>query len=150
LWGNRPALVFGRWSVPRPEKTRFLLLWEKGDWPGMGDVCLPWGPSTEEIYVIGSGFSGKRSGQVIRVPFRPGGISARHPTEKPVALLADLIAKCPAGTVIDPFLGSGTTLVAAKQLGRRAIGIEIEERYCEIAAKRLAQGVLPLVACDTA
>jgi site-specific DNA-methyltransferase (adenine-specific) len=69
-----------------------------------------------------------------------------HPLPKPLPLMARLILWLSAQgeTVYDPFAGSGTTLLAAKNLGRKAIGIEIEERYCEIAAKRLAQGVLGL------
>ena len=70
-----------------------------------------------------------------------------HPTQKPVALMRWVIARCKpaAGDVIlDPFMGSGTTLVAAKRSGVRSIGIEINEHYCEIAVKRLQQGALPL------
>lgn len=78
---------------------------------------------------------------VLRYPAIRGGF---HDCEKPVDLIAKLIEVTTdvGDTVIDPFAGSGTTLVAAKMLGRRAIGIETEERYCEIIANRLAQGVL--------
>jgi 16S rRNA G966 N2-methylase RsmD len=64
-----------------------------------------------------------------------------HPTQKPEALMRWCMGFFPDAGVLDPFMGSGTTLRAAKDLGRKAIGIEIEERYCEIAAKRLAQEV---------
>lgn len=70
---------------------------------------------------------------------------AVHPTQKPVALMRWCLGFFPStATVVDPFTGSGSTLVAARLAGQQAIGIEIEERYCEIAAKRLAQSVLPL------
>jgi len=69
----------------------------------------------------------------------------KHPAQMPEALARWLLSTFTKtkGTVLDPFMGSGTTLRAAKDLGRRAIGIEIEERYCEIAARRLAQELLP-------
>lgn len=64
-----------------------------------------------------------------------------HPSPKPERAMTWILSRFEAETVLDPFMGSGTTLVAAKNLGRRAIGIEIEERYCEIAARRLSQSV---------
>jgi DNA modification methylase len=67
-----------------------------------------------------------------------------HPTQKPLAVMRWALAGMPPGSVVDPFMGSGTTLVAAKDQGRHAIGIEIEERYCEIAATRCSQEVLGL------
>ena len=68
-----------------------------------------------------------------------------HPTEKPLELLRDWSLKFSnkGDTILDPFMGSGTTLRAAKDLNRKAIGIEIEEKYCEIAALRLSQEVFP-------
>jgi site-specific DNA-methyltransferase (adenine-specific) len=69
-----------------------------------------------------------------------------HPTQKPIKLVAKLIASYsePNALILDPFLGSGTTAYCAKKLGRKCIGIEIEEKYCEIAAKRCSQTVMNL------
>ena len=119
---------------------RGLLVWDKGT-PGMGDLNH-WGSSYELIASAGLGkIQGSRDGSVIRLNGVASG-SRHHPTEKPIELFTYLIEKLEgAALILDPFMGSGTTLVAAKQLGRRAIGIEIEERYCEIAVKRLAQEV---------
>lgn len=141
IWAGRPALVFGRWSVSRPANVRELLIWDKGDWPGMGDLSLPWGPSTEEIYVLGDGFVGKRRGQILRDPKRPSGATALHPNEKPIGLMEMLVAACPPGVIVDPFCGSGSTLVAAKNLGRRAVGIEIDEGHVKTAVSRMSQSV---------
>lgn len=85
----------------------------------------------------------KGLGDIIRVS---GEQNKEHPTEKPKRLFHPILKNSTdAGDIIlDPFMGSGTTLQAAKDLGRRAIGIEIEERYCEIAAQRLSQEILAL------
>lgn len=146
LWAERPALVFGTWRIPRPAATRALLVWDTKGALGMGDLRIPWKPSHQEVYVLGHGFTGTRSTDVLRyAPVQSIARNGRHhPHEKPLPLLRDLIAKCPPGTIADPFAGSGSTLVAARNLGRHAIGVELEERYCEIIANRLAQGALDL------
>lgn len=148
LWDG-PALVFGVWRAPRPEHTEERLLWVKGDDPGNGGdlASMPWGRSDEEIYVIGRArglWRGGRRSNVYRLPKVAHVHNPGHPTPKPVPLMEMLIDRCPPGVIADPFAGSGSTLVAAKRLGRRAVGVELEEKYCEIAANRLAQGVLPL------
>jgi len=78
---------------------------------------------------------------VWRIPFETGG---DHPAPFPLRLATTAIGSTDAALILDPFMGSGTTLRAAKDLGRKAIGIELSERYCEIAAKRMAQEVLAL------
>lgn len=137
--GKIPCLLFGSWKVDRPKGTKMVLIWDKGGALGMGDLSIPWKPDHEEIYVLGKGFVGSRdSGSVIRCP--PVQSMAKngrvHPTEKPVALMQDLCRKVP-GTILDPFMGSGTTGVACVKLGRSFIGIEIDEGYFEIACRRI-------------
>jgi len=96
--------------------------------------------------------NGVSKGDTIRISggagvgFQRSGEEAKHTCPKPFNMMKLVVNRFtpPACSMIDPFMGSGTTLVAAKELGRQAIGIEIEERYCEIAAKRLSQEVLAL------
>ena len=86
----------------------------------------------------------RRGGDVLRDASPGVGFNShlrQHPNEKPCSLMKSLAMLGGGTTILDPFMGSGTTLVAAKQLNRRAIGIEIEEKYCEVAAKRLSQEV---------
>jgi hypothetical protein len=146
--GDRPAIVFGSAAVPRPAEYRAVLVWDKGGHVGMGDLSFPWKPSHEEIYVFGHGFTGRRSGSVLHYHAIAGTVATtqgrHHPTEKPRSLMRALIAKCPPGTIVDPFMGSGTTILAARDLGRRAVGIEVDPAYVEAAIRRLQQSVLPL------
>lgn len=142
LRGNRPAAVFGSWKVPRPAgDIAALLTWDKGEHVGMGDLSLPWKPNTEEIYIFGRGWSGRRRGSVLKHNAIAGTVATtqgrHHEMEKPVALMAEIVSVAPPGTILDPTCGSGTTLVAAQKAKRRAIGIEVRERDCETVAARL-------------
>jgi hypothetical protein len=146
LWGNRPALVFWSWRAPRPDRVNNRLIWHKlGSLPGMR--AQPWYAADEEIYQLGTGFVGKPEQNVLVTRERRDGAAGEvarlgHPTPNPVGLLERLIAKCPPGVIADPFAGSGSTLLAARAQGRRAIGVEQHEPYCELIARRLAQGDL--------
>jgi site-specific DNA-methyltransferase (adenine-specific) len=144
-WGDRPSVIFGSWRKPRPTQTTHRLIWHKaGRHPGVAPGAIY--PNDEEIYLVGSGWVKGRAPMATVITTheqraaQPKAIG--HPTPKPVNLMVTLIQLCPPGVLADPFMGSGTTLVAASNLGRKAIGVEIEERYCEITARRLAQGTL--------
>ena len=145
-WGERPAVTFGKWTIQRPAGVKARLIWDKTPCGFMGDLSMPWGAAEEEVYIHGGGFVGKREANILRFPTLMSGDANRpdHPTPKPVGLMESLIAKCPPGVIADPFAGSGSTLVAARNLGRKAIGVELEERYAEIIAKRLSQGAFDL------
>ena len=91
---------------------------------------------------MGQGVTGSPSSVIEASPPR----ERDHMTQKPVELVHHFCSITPKGAILDPFMGSGTSLVAAKSLGRKCVGVEIDERSCEIAAKRLAQEVLPLEA----
>jgi DNA modification methylase len=147
MWGaDRPALVFGSWKAPRPPGVRARLLWLKaGTIPCLGGT--PWSPADEEIYVLGYGWgTPSQLNYLVTTEARAGngGLAAKvgHPTPKPVDLMRRLLADCPEGVVADPFAGSGSTLRAAKDLGRTAVGVESDERFCELAALSCSQEVL--------
>lgn len=138
---TRAAYVFCRWDnlsqMPAPKS---VLAWVKNNW-SMGDLEHEHGRQWEAIC-----FYPKENHKfVTRIPDvimadRTG--NNLHPTEKPVGLIGKIIASNECQTILDPFAGSGTTGRAAKDLGKQCTMIEREEKYCEIAAKRMAQEVL--------
>jgi len=133
-----PVACFGTWRSAPPTGARARLVWDKGPCSGMGDLSLPWKNSAEEIFILGKGWRGERDQGVLRVP-QPSPVQSprRHAMEKPVELIARLLDKAPPGVVIDPSCGSGSTLLAARALGRPAVGIEIDERWVRVAVRRL-------------
>lgn len=145
--GGGPKPLFARWTLLMDQIIGFkqAVVWDKGGL-GMGihfrrsyefllvaqngDPCAVWngGKTTSNVW---------RQKKIIPQYYE-------HPTEKPIDLMMEAIGLFthPDGLVFDPFMGSGTTVIAAKKLGRRAIGIDIDERWCEMAVNRLRQEVL--------
>ena len=151
LWGDRPAVVFGDLMLAPPPGNKLTLVYRKPPNAGARGAIAGFRRDAEAIYLLGkwpSGLGGMSS--VIATSARsqgnPSSAQGRygHPHAKPVDVMETLIAACPPGVIADPFAGSGSTLVAARNLGRKAIGVEIDERYAEAAARRLAQAPLEI------
>ena len=141
---EKPTAVFGSWKAPRPPQTQARLIWHKAG-NIMNHITLPWRPVDEEIYIWGRGWarSTRAPGSVITTTENRVSETRRvgHPTPKPLDLLMKLMERLEpvdGGHVIaDPFAGSGSTLLAAAALGHRAVGVELDERYCEQVARRV-------------
>lgn len=152
LWGvGRLAIVFGDLMMPPPATTKQVLVYRKPPVSGMRGAIGGYRRDAEAIYLVGpwsSGLGGRTSvvASGARNVAGAQGLTGRyrHPHAKPVDVLEQLIATCPPGAIADPFAGSGSTLIAARNQGRRAIGVELEEKYCETAARRLSQTALDL------
>lgn len=148
LWGqSRPAIAFGDLMLAPPTGTKLTGVYQKHPTCGTRGAIAGVRRDAEAIYFVGSwptGLGGRSSVFVShRMLSNPYGLVAAtggHPHAKPGDVMEPLIELCPVGTVADPFSGSGSTLLAARNLGRKAIGVELEEKYCELIARRLDQG----------
>jgi site-specific DNA-methyltransferase (adenine-specific) len=149
-WGKtRPAVMFGDLMLEPPPNTKLVCVYRKPFDAGLRGAMGGVRRDAEAIYLINkwkSGIGGRSSvfASSISLVGGTGGLVAKnggHPHTKPGDVMAELISLTD-GVIADPFAGSGSTLLAARSQGRPAIGVELEERYCEIAARRLDQGVL--------
>lgn len=138
---SRKQIIFGGNFFPLPE-TSCYLVWDKDNGDNdFADCELAWTNLKKAVRLKKWRWNGM-------LQQKGGGLKEKrqHPTQKPLPVMIWAIEQAGdnVNTILDPFMGSGTTLRAAKDLGRKAIGIELEEKYCEIAAKRLSQEVLAL------
>jgi len=146
LWDAKPGIVFGDLMLAPAPGARLTGVYHKYPTEGFRGAIAGVRRDAEAIYFIGpwpSGLGGRSSVFSSRrmISSAHGAVAAAggHPHTKPGDVMEQLVDLCPPGVVADPFAGGGSTLVAARNLGRKAIGVEIEERYCELIAKRLDQ-----------
>lgn len=142
-WGDRPAVVFGSPLIAPPSAAIQALVWRKPADAGVIGARFPWRRDVEMVYLLGKWprVNPNRSSVIES----KGGLERYrngHPHAKPTPVLEHIIKETPGGVIADPFAGSGSTLVAAKMLGRKVIGVEAEEKWCALAASRLAQDTL--------
>lgn len=151
VWAPRPAVVFGAFAAAPPADTRQWLVFRKAPNAGLRGSVTGYRRDVEPIFLVGawprraarwSSLLATRSPSAGN-PYSPAGLTG-HPHAKPLDVMEALIDRCPDGVIADPFAGSGSTLVAARNLGRRVVGVEVDEAYCEVAARRLAQDCLDL------
>ncbi len=136
----RHQIIFGGNYYDLPP-ARCWLVWDKAnEGTDYADCELAWTSLDKAVRKLTFRWNGMLQGAGVPKETR------LHPTMKPEPVMRWALMQAPptVKTVLDPFMGSGTTLVAAKRLGKQAVGIEREERYCEIAAERLRQDALPL------
>jgi len=133
LQAGKSQVIWGGNYYCLPPSRGWLVWYKRDSVPSAADCELAWTSLDMNTRLIDQTIAATNSER------------AGHPTQKPLAVMKWCAGFFPdAQTILDPFMGSGTTLVAAKQLGRRAIGIEISEEYCAIAVQRLSQEMLPL------
>lgn len=148
LWGSKPALVFGSFDAPPPENRKQTLVWRKWANSGVIGSTTGWRRDVEPIFVCGdwekrtvrwsslliaNGTSGGKGSAASRYD---------HPHAKPDDIMTPLIEACPPGVIADPFAGSGSTLIAARELGHKSIGVELERSYIDRILNRIAEGNL--------
>lgn len=146
LWDGKPGIVFGDLMLPPAPGVKLTGIYHKFPTEGFRGAIAGIRRDAEAVYFIGpwpSGLGGRSSVFSSRrmISGAHGAVAAAggHPHTKPGDVMEQLVDLCPPGVIADPFAGGGSTLVAARNLGRTAIGVEIEERYCELIAKRLDQ-----------
>lgn len=144
--GETRAVVFGSFQAAFPPNTKQVLIWQKPGDAGLFGCVAGYRRDVEPIFICGpwAGEPVKRS-SVLTAPAQFRGHAAAetggHPHTKPVELLRQIISATDAKLILDPFMGSGTTGVAAVKLGRKFIGIEIEPKYFDIACRRISDAL---------